>query len=403
MPENDEDVKETEKGADKLKTLANAYLECKSEAQRKKLRDQITVFLLRSPAARGMIRSMLMSRGKNQDRFEDAQQDAVSLFVMTVLPKLRNALSVWGAFKGAIKVVGQRINVDFYDHERMSSVSLDDLRDQFDSEHSYAQNLLTRDENSDHEEQSLIEQMAVKRAKEKIYEILLASKMNGKNPLSWLTKLNEPFHEMADQGYVKIDQSKPEPAIAARVMKASQLNALPVVRLIAQDTEPGMPLEAIKAVGPAKWATPRHNAKIEPTPGYERLIQIRDDAGLTNETLAKALNIGIARLRSYVNLKSPVHTEVLTRAEQWYRGEGKRRKELLDELRQKSLHEWIETWKEQTGAPSYAALAEILDISVPTMTRWRKPQAKAMHNEHLINAALRVKRHTRLPNRRQRN
>lgn len=386
---------------DDLKPMATAYLECRNEAERLKIRDEIAAFLLKSPAARGMIRAMLVSRGKGQDRFEDAQQETVSLFVMTVLPNLRNPLAAWGAYKGALKVVAQRINVDFYDHERMSSISFDDLRDQFDSGHSYAENLLERADESEIHEQSLIEQMTVKRAKEAIYETLLASKMNGKNPLSWLTKLNEPYRAMDDQEKSQLERAYSSIVAKKASGESGAPSALPAVRLLAKDSAPATPLHALKPVGPAKWAVQRINAKIEPTEGYHRLIEIRDNAGLTNESLAKALNIGIARLRSYVNLKSPVHPEVLARAEQWYRSEGKRRKELLDELHKKSLHEWIETWKEQTGARSYAALAEIIDISVPTMTRWRKPDAKPMHDEHLIEAALRVQKHIRATKRRQ--
>ena len=403
MPANETSFQYPQNEADELKPMATAYLQCKSEAERLKIRDEIAAYLLNNPIAQTMIRSMLISRGKGQDRFEDAQQEAVSLFVMSVLPNLRNPLAIWGAFKGAIKVTGQRLSVDFFDHERISSISLDDMRDQFDTEHSYAENLLVRDEQSIQEEQSLIEQMAMKRAKEAIYENLLASKMNGKNPLSWLTRLNEPYREIDEKEKERLERVHDSGIQSDDLNTAALPSALPVVRLLAKDSAPRVPLDSLEAVGPAKWAASRINAKIEPTESYHRLIQIRDDTGLTNESLARALNIGIARLRSYVNLKYPVHSEVLARAEQWYRGEGKRRKELLEELHQKSLHEWIETWKIQTRANSYAALAEIIGISVPTMTRWRKPDTKAMHNEHLINAALRVKKYIQLSKRQQNN
>lgn len=333
-----------------LEELATAYQQSTTDMERERQANKISLFLYQNQHFAGMVRSMLFKKGKNLDRLDDALQESTILFVMKVLPVLRNPKAAWGALKGAIEIVGQRLGATFYDNERAIMMSLDATFG--DDDGNTLENFLpsfTHSQDNRSTEEQIMDRISANKAKQFIHDAILESKMKGKNALSWLPK----------------------------VYKSAKGAPLPVTRPVGK---------AVAEVGPKPPAKP----KLDITPAYERLSRIRDITGMAIEPYAEALGIGLPRLRSYLNRKSQVHPEVLQSAEEWYAREGKAREARLKIIKSIPLPDLIDQWKKETGASSYAALAEIMGISVPTMARWRKPATKPMHDSHLLDADTKV-------------
>lgn len=388
-----------------LEALAQAFQESSNELQRQKLANETSSFLLTSLSAHRMIRAMLFKKGKNADRLEDTLQEATILYVMKILPALRNPHAAWGAFKGAVEIIGRRIGASFYDSERSALVSLDAPVSQYGSEESNGLLMEHSAVGGENEtESTIIDRMVAEKAKSSIIEALLSAKMNGKNALSWLSKLNEndtaptiPRPQEVIEPGVSDDAPTASPPFQRVQPNSPETHVLPVIQLLkatAHNTQP-RPLETLAPIkGQKRDLANIEQKKIPITPEYKRLVEIRDRTGMAILPFSEALHIGLPRLRSYLNRKSRVHPEVLARAEQWYKAEGMQREKKLKKLQLTPLTKLIDGWKDATKAPSYAALAGILGISIPTMSRWRKPGSKPMHSSHLIDVAEKVERYT---------
>lgn len=350
-----------------LEELSAAYKESTTDKDRDVWTNRISHFLLNDRAARSMILTMLSKKGKLLDRLDDALQDVTILFVMKVLPTLRKPEAAWGAFKGTVNIVGHRLGSNFYDAERGAVVSLntnamsndsnpENSGDTYSDNYSKNENY-NSDDDRRNDELEFIENIMIDKAKESINEALIMSKMNGKNALSWLPTLTK---------------------------KAERKRTLPSLEEMPRIVGPQTRSKAFKSTP----QVPESNA-------YKRLNEIRERTGLSVDGFAEALGIGVPRLRSYLNRKSHVNPEVLNAAEHWYKSHGKVQEKRLKKLKSIPLSELIEQWKEATNASSYASLAIIIDISIATMSRWRQPGSKPMHDSRLLDADSRVSRHIR--------
>lgn len=332
-----------------LVELAHGYHQASSDTERERWSNLTSKFVLTNPTTVGMVRKMLHKKRKSLDREDDAVQDVAILFVMKYLPAMDNPDAAWGMLKGALEVVESRMTNNYYDLERTSSVSIDAARE----DEEVAKDLLSAQiaHQSKATAGAIIDKMMAKAAKNRIHEAIVASKMNGKNALSWLPQITTTK-----------DERRPLP----------RLDDLPPVVIKRKPTE-----------------------KVPETREYARLLEIRDLSGMSIEPFAEALRIGVPRLRSYLNRKSYVHPEVLQQAEHWYAKHGRERRARLKKLKAYPLPELIEKWKKKTKASTYAELARIIDISVPTMVRWRKGTGNPMHDSHLLQAEDLVLRHCR--------
>lgn len=394
MSKNTVETKRTER-IDPLVEMAQQYADSQNDLERGKWANEISKFLLSHPSVRRMIRGVIFRQQKSMIREDDMRQEATTLFVMSVLPRLREPKAAWAAFKGTVNVLNQRLRGQFYDFEIAANLSLDGPKfgDEDESESAESVFLQTHNSVSEESEQEIIDKITSDRAKMAINEALLSSKMNGKNALRWLTRLNKPKESSA------LSRNKPkkpahtiEPLRFKDKREATEPNQIvvPVAILARTATARPVPLKKMPYLDTVVTETP---AKVPITPEYERLTDIRNRTGMAIQSFASALNIGQPRLRSYLNRKSRVHPEVMARAEQWYKQEGQKREALLEELKATPLPELVENWKEQTNASSYASLAKIMGISLPTISRWRKSGAKPMHDSHLLDAAEKVERY----------
>lgn len=345
-----------------LEELTGAFHTATSSSVRERVRDQVSALLYRAPGLRGMIGAMLLRVGRSQERLEDTLQEVIATFVLSVLPSISNPQAAWGALRGTVDTLAKRIGSSrgMYDFERVAHASLNASLSSHGPDDDGTTGLIDWIPAVDSESWELADKMASTRAKAIILKALVDSKMKGKSPVSWLPKA----------------LSTPSPQ-----RRLPTLSEMPVLKIQRRR---------------------RSVAASEASPAYNRLLEIRELTGVTVEEYAKHLNVQQFSLVSYLQRKVNVPDLVLRRAEQWYAKKGHERAARVADLNATPLPELLERWLEMTGVSSYAALAEVIDVSIPTITRWKKRASSSsktptrpMHVSHLLQCEDRVLRYCR--------
>jgi DNA-binding transcriptional ArsR family regulator len=350
-----------------LEDLTGEYLAATTASERDRVKEQISAQLYRETGLRGMIANMLFRVSRSDERLEDTVQEVIAAFVLSVLPSLDNPLAAWGAVRGTVDTLGKRIGSarGMYDFERVTHSSLNapvggqhsdgSPRSGDDPEIGAFEWIPADDGGAD----ALADKMAATRAKAVILKALVDSKMKGKSPVSWLP------------------QALSKPTATRRLPTLKEMPALKLER------------------------RRRSVASPDASPAYNRLVEIRDLTGVTVDEYAKHLNVQQYSLVSYLQRKVKVPDLVIRALNS---GLQRRDKIAPHELRvsRESPPQLLERWLEMTGVSSYAILAEIIDVSVPTITRWKKPADKdsksptrPMHVSHLLQCEDRVLRYCR--------
>jgi DNA-binding transcriptional ArsR family regulator len=353
-----------------LEDLTGEYLAATTASERDRVKEQISAQLYRETGLRGMIANMLFRVSRSDERLEDTVQEVIAAFVLSVLPSLDNPLAAWGAQSVAPSIRSSRKRIGsargMYDFERVTHSSLNapvggqhsdgSPRSGDDPEIGAFEWIPADDGGAD----ALADKMAATRAKAVILKALVDSKMKGKSPVSWLP------------------QALSKPTATRRLPTLKEMPALKLER------------------------RRRSVASPDASPAYNRLVEIRDLTGVTVDEYAKHLNVQQYSLVSYLQRKQGVPDLVIRRAEQWFAKKGQDRAARVASITGVPLPQLLERWLEMTGVSSYAILAEIIDVSVPTITRWKKPADKdsksptrPMHVSHLLQCEDRVLRYCR--------
>lgn len=341
MIKNRSDLNPTGRGED-LRLLCRQYVQHRGTEQEKQLSDQIARLVLTNPDIRAIAWSALRRYGHlGSDRLEELLSELAAVVVIRLLPRMRDPDAIWGALKGCARNLVLDYTRNPYDSELPFTADLDDP---------------------------------------KVGAALVPVESD---------TLRLDTTMMAKKAHAQLAA-----ALAAPPAREDWI-PVPIPPLDGQLPGAPVPLAELSAL-PAKPTRAPRTAKIA-SAGQLELREIKTKLQMTIPELAAALSSNPNTLSAYMKGIAPLPDEVLERARLVFRAKFDQVKHQNDRWKQiagksGSMAKMIAEWKERAGVRTNRELAQILDVSETTITRWSQdlnipPPHRMRKYDGLVDAA----------------
>lgn len=317
-----------------------------SKKEKAALENKIATLLLNDPRTTKLLRSVLYQNRMSDLTQEDLLQDVVSTFILNVLPKLREPDKVFGALIQITKNCTLRLSQSRFDSELNTvSIPIGDLKkreeqddDELVSMMAMYNNSQTNDVQLPTDEQDLLGLIMHRNATDAIRTILADKKSASATQTHWL-----PISPSA-----LVDPAKNIDIEAIRNQTAGDISPRPAARYQAT----------------IKHEDDDNRRWLDST--------VFGQTRLTPKILGELLGMPHMTLYAYQTGRVKIPAHALEHIERWFAVYGVKIVLWQNDMDKLPMAAIVDRWKDMLGLKKNITLAEVLEVTTATVSRWNK-------------------------------